>query len=468
MGRLADGTVLLLDPSTSATTARSAAYLPAPALWLVAALAAGSAAQGAYYGWGQLLLALLLGVAAVAAVGARSWSAAEARVAPVPACAALSAWAVLSAALAGEPARAASIVALLAAVVAVLGVCRRTAPAHREALAGAAVAVGALVAASGWVGVAWRVRPWALEDQGLWRAATTLTYANAAAGLLVPLALLAVARLAARPRSALAAPAATTLLLVGTGATLSRGGALALAVGLVVLVALLGPGATLRAAGPPAVGAAVALAGLAPSVPSTSPPRPVLAAALLALGLAVSAALSRPGRRTPAVALTAAALVGCVALVVGPQLVDAAGQITRPRLTVAAPARGEAARAALRLAATRPVTGVGPGQATLVWTDGRGQPLVAAYAHNEYLQVLAELGAVGLALLLVLLAAVARTVGRGRDLAPSPQVWAGVVAGLAALAVHSALDFLWHLPVIPLAGALLAGLTVPTLMEETP
>jgi hypothetical protein len=33
----------------------------------------------------------------------------------------------------------------------------------------------------------------------LWRAATTLTYANAAAGLLVPLALLAVARLAARP-----------------------------------------------------------------------------------------------------------------------------------------------------------------------------------------------------------------------------------------------------------------------------
>jgi hypothetical protein len=34
-----------------------------------------------------------------------------------------------------------------------------------------------------------------IADQGLWRAATTLTYANAAAGLLVPLALVAMTRL---------------------------------------------------------------------------------------------------------------------------------------------------------------------------------------------------------------------------------------------------------------------------------
>jgi hypothetical protein len=122
------------------------------------------------------------------------------------------------------------------------------------------IAVGVLAAATGWVGVAWRITPWALEDQGLWRAAATL--ANAAAGLLVPLALLAVAQLAARP--GVPATVAACLLLIGTSATPSRGGVLALAVGAAVLATLLGPGRTLRAAGPPTPGAVMALIGLAP------------------------------------------------------------------------------------------------------------------------------------------------------------------------------------------------------------
>jgi O-antigen ligase len=69
--------------------------------------------------------------------------------------------------------------------------------------------------------------------------------------------------------------------------------------------------------------------------------------------------------------------------------------------------------------------------------------------HNEYLQVLAELEMVGLALLLALLAAVARMVWRGRDLVGTPATWAGVVAGLSALAVHSGLGCLWHLLLMP-------------------
>jgi hypothetical protein len=80
--------------------------------------------------------------------------------------------------------------------------------------------------------------------------------------------------------------------------------------------------------------------------------------------------------------------------------------------------------------------------------------------------VLAELGFVGLALLVVLLASVAWTVWRGRPEAPSTAIWAGAAAGLAALAVHSALDFLWHLPAIPLAGAVLAGLVLPTALDQ--
>jgi hypothetical protein len=42
-----------------------------------------------------------------------------------------------------------------------------------------------------------------------------------------------------------------------------------------------------------------------------------------------------------------------------------------------------------------------------------------------------------------------------------PALWAGCAAGLGAMTVHSGLDFLWQLPVIPLTGALLAGLAGP-------
>jgi hypothetical protein len=64
--------------------------------------------------------------------------------------------------------------------------------------------------------------------------------------------------------------------------------------------------------------------------------------------------------------------------------------------------------------------------------------------HNEYSQVLAELGMVGPVLLLALLAAVARMVWRGRDLVGTPATWAGVVAGLSALAAA--------IPLIPAVG----------------
>lgn len=112
------------------------------------------------------------------------------------------------------------------------------------------------------------------------------------------------------------------------------------------------------------------------------------------------------------------------------------------------------------------MTGAGPGQATLYWVGPDGRTLTVQYVHNEYLQVLAELGMVGLALLLALLAVVARMVWRGRDLVGTPATWAGVVAGLSALAVHSGLDFLWHLPAIPLTAAVLAGLAAPPPQER--
>jgi hypothetical protein len=43
----------------------------------------------------------------------------------------------------------------------------------------------------------------------------------------------------------------------------------------------------------------------------------------------------------------------------------------------------------------------------------------------------------------------------------APPEWgAAVIAAVAALGVHSALDFLWHLPVLPLTAAALLGVAV--------
>jgi O-antigen ligase len=436
--------------------------LPLHALLLVVALVVAIAAQGAYYGAGQRTVAVVLVLALFAALRVRPWSRDDALLPPVWAGAALAGWAAVSAAAAGDITAALPIIALLAGVVVVLVAVRRLTRDQRDALAAAVVTVGGLAAATGWVGVAWRITPWALEDQGLWRAATTLTYANAAAGLLVPLAVLAAARLVVRP--GVSATVAACLLFIGAGATLSRGGALALAVGAAVLATLLGPGRTLWAVGPPILGAVVALAGLVPSMPASSPPRPTLAAAALVAGVAVAVGGSHLRSRQLALALAVAVLAACVVLTVGGRIADTAVHLTNTRLTIASPDRAAAARAALQLAAERPLTGAGPDRAVLAWVQD-SRRVTSRYAHNEYLQVLAELGFVGLALLVVLVASLAWTVWRGRPHTPSAAIWAGAAAGLAALAVHSALDFLWHLPAIPLAGAVLAGLVLPTAID---
>jgi O-antigen ligase len=456
------GSAVSIDNQHELASSQSdaATTLPLHVLILVAALAAAILGQGAYYSAGQQILAVMLALAVIAALRTWPWTRCDAALGPVVGCAVLAGWAVLSAAFAGRVVGARATVAMLIGVAAVLVICRRSTPAQRDALAGAAVAVGALAAATGWIGVAWRHTPWALPDQGLWRAATTFSYANAAAGLLVPLALLALAQRVARPRSQ-PLVLAGCLLLVGVGATLSRGGAVALAVGLAVLAWLLGPVRLIRAVGPCALGAAIALLGLALSMPASRPPQTGLAVGALSIGLLVAVGLTILGRRAVIVAAVGIAVIAAALL---PRvLADAPSAKFGSRISIASSDRIQAARAALRLAERRPLTGAGPGQATLYWVGPDGRTLTVQYVHNEYLQVLAELGTIGLALLLALLAVVARMVWRGRDLVGTPATWAGVVAGLSALAVHSGLDFLWHLPAIPLTAAVLAGLAAPPL-----
>lgn len=461
------------DPESAPGTYGGAAW---SRLLLLAAVAAGAAAQGGFFPAGRSVVAALLAAALIAALWWQSPSIADLRLGPVFAAAALAGWAVLEGVVRAVPMSAAQYVLLLAGMVAVLLVCRRLDAGERQLLLGGVLAVGLVVAATGWVGVALRLRPWALPDQGLWRAAGTLSYANATAALLVPLALVALGMLIARPRSVGLALVATGLL-AGAGATLSRGGFAGLLVGLFLLVVLARVGqplrAVVRAVVGPALGAAVSLAGLLPAMPATAAPDPVLGMVALAAGMAVTALLTRVRGLVLAATLLAIVIVGGLAVGVlnmagrAPSSVtNAADQIRAARLSVVSSDRSGATAAAFHLLATHPLTGVGPGQATLRWTGQDGVLRVQRYVHNEYLQVTTELGAVGGGLLLWLLGALARIVWRGREIASSRVAWAGIVAGLGALAVHSAFDFVWHLPLLPLVAAVLVGvLTHPILRQ---
>ena len=121
------------------------------------------------------------------------------------------------------------------------------------------------------------------------------------------------------------------------------------------------------------------------------------------------------------VALVGGVLVAAVAgllLRSGGGMGDAARTVAEARGNLASPDRTGALHAALRLVAQHPLTGTGPGQADLRWKGHDHGSQLYAYVHNEYLQVTAELGLVGLGLLAVLLVAITRLLWRARPTGP--------------------------------------------------
>jgi O-Antigen ligase len=431
----------------------------AGALLLLVAAAAGLLGQGAYYPSIQRPLGVLIAAATLLSLASWPLTRDDLRLLPVMPALALAAWAVLDGALLGVGGGVGPAL-LLVGLVAVLLVCRRLRQEDREILLAGVIGIGLLVALTGWLGVAFRAGSWAFQAQELWRASSTLTYPNATAAVLAPISLVVLGRLVGSPGSVPLALAATGLL-AGLAATMSRAGALALLAGLVVLAGLRGLGATARAAAGPVAGALLALVALLPSMPATSPPRPTLALAGLGAGLALAAMAVRV-RRWPAFALAGGVLVAGAVGLLATGGVGAAQAALVARANLASPDRTGALHAALRLIAQQPVTGTGPGHADLRWKGQDHGSQLFAYVHNEYLQVTAELGLVGLVLLAVLLVAVAWLLWRARTTSPAgPAVWAGVVAAAAAFAIHSGFDFVWHLPAIVLTVTLLVGLVLP-------
>jgi O-antigen ligase len=105
------------------------------------------------------------------------------------------------------------------------------------------------------------------------------------------------------------------------------------------------------------------------------------------------------------------------------------------------------------------VHGAGAGVFQTLWTRHRPTKQPATDGHSLYLEVLAELGLIGLALLAVAFAAI---LGRLAYLARGPDraLYAGVLAAGVAWACHAGIDWDWEMPAVTLPFFALGGLAL--------
>jgi O-antigen ligase len=92
--------------------------------------------------------------------------------------------------------------------------------------------------------------------------------------------------------------------------------------------------------------------------------------------------------------------------------------------------------------------GLGAGTYVNIWNRRRPVTFAIQDAHSLYVEVLAELGVVGLVLLVVPLALMAFALARGLWRSRDRYVYAGLLAALLAWLVRAALDWDWEMPAI--------------------
>jgi hypothetical protein len=308
----------------------------------------------------------------------------------------------------------------------------------RELAALGIACLGAAGSLVGFAGLVWRWFPLAMPAQGLWRLSTTLTYSDAA-GLVLGMCLLVALGVERHPGLARVA-----VCLCGAGllATQSRGDFLAFA-----CACMLVPWRRYRTFFVPLLAGVVL--GVAAIATSPDPGGvPWLGVVLIAaIGIAaVPASSVRAAARSPQIRMLAVflALVGLLASAIllhheiGLRALAPSDQDRSTEWSIAWHQWGSA-----------PVFGLGPDRLLLFHTvDGT----YAKFVHNEYLQVAADAGAVGLALLLAALLAIGRAVRRFDALSSC------ACAALVCCAVGGAFDFDWHLPFVGLLAGGCAGL----------
>ena len=184
------------------------------------------------------------------------------------------------------------------------------------------------------------------------------------------------------------------------------------------------------------------------------------AVALAAGGAGLVALAARKGRAGRSSHVPSLAIAGALVLVLLALLPDEA--YGRLRSLSGASLRLDTWRDSLRLAATSPILGHGLGAFHDAYPRfKRGHATVRVeHAESDYVETLAETGVPGLALALagfvLLLAAAARGIAKGADRTVRG-IATGAVAALAALAVHSAVDFNLRIPSNAALAALVAA-----------
>jgi O-antigen ligase len=282
------------------------------------------------------------------------------------------------------------------------------------------------------------------------------------------------------PRLRAAAAVASAPLGLGLYLSFSRGALFAGAAGIVALIVLAPRREQLQglivtiAAGALTAAAAAPFSGVT-SLTGKLSTREWQGAVVLVLLVAIMAAAyfaqrilqSRPidgGRlRLPRAAPWLAAALICAglggAIVVGAKEHSAAAlSAGTSRYTTLQSNRYAYWRVAFRAFDHEPFHGVGAGAWAVWWLRYRPFPEAAADAHSLQFQTLAELGVVGLALLLVFVGGVA--LASARAMRARPVLAAGPVASLVVYIVHSPLDWDWEMPALSLVAFVLAGLVL--------
>lgn len=395
--------------------------------------------------------------------------------------------------------------------VLVLAVALQGATAARHTINGVASAIGLVTA----IAVLSRLHPaWFppndhfdfLGEASARKLSYPLNYWNALAGFAaigVPL-LLAVAVSARTLLGQAAAAAALPISGLCVALTLSRGGALAVAVGVAAFLVLaprrLHAAATLATASAAsailiwAVTRREALDSGLPSAAAATEGDQVLWLAVIAcLGVALLQValglVARHASRPRALRLTrrqlaygwlaagAAALVVAVAAGAPGRALDQWQAFTEPpgvvqpgsddtvftRLSAAnGNGRYEFWKAAVHANETRPLTGIGPGSFELWWARNATAPGFIRDAHTLYFETLAETGIVGFVLLIGLLA-LALAVGVARLLRARPALrvtLAAAIAGVLAFMTSAAFEWVWEMGAIAVAVLALIAVIV--------
>ncbi|HET9287469.1 MAG TPA: O-antigen ligase family protein [Gaiella sp.] len=264
----------------------------------------------------------------------------------------------------------------------------------------------------------------------------------------------------------LAAPAAAALYL-----SLSRGSLIAAAIGVVLLAVTTGRTVALGRVALVALpaGGAFLLAAQVGELDAPGASLGEIAFLLALVGLALAAAVlavATPRIPVPHVSRNAGFALGAAAAVLAVVALAYLGarEIREARSTPAAQqgaperllsgstsSRSEYWGVAGGMVEDAPLLGEGAGGFTRIWLRDRPALLFVKDAHNLYLETLAELGPVGLAVLLVVLLS---PLARARRAAGHPAGRAALAAYVALLA-HAAIDWDWELPAVTLATVFL-------------